>query len=116
LRVRHFALRALPEPFTVILGGVGDGVDSFRAGFLPRQLWQYLLHRFDRRLMCLLIAATRFAYLAVSQAGAAPRWRALFSRDWWTFHGHVDNGAPIHTGQKAETMTPRRRIYSHPGR
>jgi hypothetical protein len=30
-------LRTTPEPLAVILGGVGDCVDSFGAGFLPRQ-------------------------------------------------------------------------------
>ena len=64
-------LRTLPEPLRVILGGVGDSIDRFGAGFLPRQQRQYLLHSFNRRLMC-LIAATCVAYLAISQACAAP--------------------------------------------
>jgi len=38
--------------------------------------------------MRLLIAAARFTYLAVRQAGAAPRWQAIVGRDWWTFNGH----------------------------
>jgi len=42
----------------------------------------------DGCLMRLLIAGARFTYLAVRQAGAAPRWQAIVGRDWWTFNGH----------------------------
>src|SRR5262249_12524697 len=71
---------AFPEPFAVILGGVGNGVDPFGACFLPRQLWQYLLYGCDRGLMRFLIA--------VGQACAAPRRLALFGRDGWAFNRH----------------------------
>jgi len=46
------------------------------------------LHGCDGRFVRLLIAATRFAYLAVSQACAAPRRSAIFGRRWWAFDGH----------------------------
>jgi hypothetical protein len=31
-----YVLRTLPEPIAVILGGVGDGVDSFGTRLFPR--------------------------------------------------------------------------------
>jgi hypothetical protein len=64
------------EPIGMIAGRVGDGVDRFDAGFLPRQ-WQYGLHGCNRRLMGLLIGGPGLAHLTVGQACAAP------SREAW---------------------------------
>ena len=63
-------LCALPEAIAVILGGVGDGVDSFGALLFQRQLRQYRLHRCDSRLEGLQMAVASPAHLTEGMRGA----------------------------------------------
>jgi hypothetical protein len=59
-----YVLRAFPEPIGMVAGRVGDGVDRFGAGFLPRK-WQHGLHGRNRRLMSLLIGGTGLTHLTL---------------------------------------------------
>ena len=72
----------------MIAGRVGDGVDRFDAGFLPRQ-WQYRLDGCDRRVMSFLIGGTSLAHFTVGQARAAPSRQAILGRYWWVFDRHA---------------------------
>jgi hypothetical protein len=68
-------------------GRVGDGIDRFNAGFIPRR-WQYCLHGCNRRVMSLLIGGTSLAHLTVGQTCAAPSRQAILGWYWWVFDRH----------------------------
>src|SRR5215472_5230620 len=72
-------LRTSPKPFRMIAGRIGDAVDGLSARLLPRQR-QHRLHSCDGCLVCVLVAGTGLAHLAVGEACAAPGWLALFCR------------------------------------
>src|SRR5262249_37547408 len=81
------ALSAPPEPFAVILGGVGYGVDCFGARLFPRQR-QCRSHSCDGRLLCVPVAGTFAALGAISQTCQTPSRLTLLGQYWWAFDGH----------------------------
>ena len=91
-----YVLRAFPEPIGMIAGRVGDGVDRFDAGFLPRQ-WQYCLHGCNRRLMSFMIGGAS-PHLTVGQACT----RQAGRRSSAGIGGPSTDMYAVHAPQKAE--------------